>query len=134
MDSTGGNQLQLLDYSLDSDRQYAPGDTLELLSKWEAEREFGQGAPPLRIFLHLVDEQGEIVAQHDALDVRLNGLYRGDRLAQLHALVIPGNLLPGTYGLQIGLYDATTGQRMVVDVGDGQVADRILLETINVAS
>ena len=125
-----GEQLQLLGYegALDS---ASAGDILTLLTVWQPTQMQPENANQLSIFVHFLDEQGQVVAQHDGLDVRLAGLQGGDRFAQLHALPLPEDLPPGTYALQLGIYDPSTGQRLPVTVPGG-MADRLLLHTLHV--
>lgn len=105
-------------------------DTLTLLTSWRIHQAITTNPPPnLRIFIHLLDASGAVVAQYDGLDVRLTGLQPGDELAQLHTLTLPPDLPPAPYGLQIGLYDADTGQRLTVATPEGPV-DRLLLHRL----
>ncbi len=83
----------------------APGQNVMLVSVWHVQA----GAhPPFKIFVHLVDAQGAIVAQHDGLDSPAQFWQPGDRIVQLHPLKLPDGLLPGDYAVRIGLYDRET--------------------------
>jgi 4-amino-4-deoxy-L-arabinose transferase-like glycosyltransferase len=110
----------------------AAGETLTMLSVWQAVDTFPSETDQLRLFVHLIDEEGQVVVQHDGLDVLLAGLQRGDWFAQLHTLPLPGDLPPGTYGLQIGVYNPETGERLAVPTADGP-ADRLLLHTLSIS-
>ncbi len=66
----------------------------------------------LKIFVHLLDATGQLVAQHDGLDVEWATLRPGDEFAQLHPTPLPPDLPPGDYALQIGLYRAEDGARL----------------------
>lgn len=123
-----GERLQLLGYEGLPDSA-APGEILTMLSIWQAAKTLPGDTEQLSLFVHLIDEEGQVVVQHDGLDVRLAGLQRGDWFAQLHTLPLPGDLLPGTYGLQIGVYNPGTGERLTVPTADG-TADRLLLHTL----
>ncbi|MFN2173551.1 MAG: ArnT family glycosyltransferase [Candidatus Promineifilaceae bacterium] len=125
-----GGQLQLLGYEGLPDNA-APGETQTLISVWQAAEPFVHDAPQLSLFVHLLDEEGQVVAQHDGLDVRLAGLQQGDWFAQLHTLPLPEDLQPGTYTLQIGVYDPATGRRLVVPTASGET-DRLLLHTLSI--
>jgi 4-amino-4-deoxy-L-arabinose transferase-like glycosyltransferase len=94
-----------------------PAGTLELLSVW---RTIHTPATDLKIFVHLLDAAGNVAAQHDGLDVAARTLQPGDEFAQLHIILLPADLPPGDYTLQIGLYrpedGARLGEPVVVDV------------------
>jgi len=98
---------------------------MEIISYWRVKSE-PQG--DLKIFLHLLDESGDVVAQHDGLDLISASLLPGDEFAQLHTISLPANLEEGRYGLQIGLYDSHTNTRLTVSTDGGEV-DRLLLHT-----
>lgn len=73
-------------------------------------------------FVHVLDASGKLVAQNDAQPV--GGRFptsfwqAGDRIADPHRIELPPNLPPGTYRLELGLYDLATLQRL--RVVDGQ--------------
>lgn len=118
-----GSQLQLLGVELDSD-----SENLDLLSYWRVE-----AAPEgsLKIFIHLLDEAGNMVAQHDGLDVQPGALTAGDEFAQLHTIPLPPDLEAGLYGLQIGVYEVANGRRLEVATAV-QSTDRILLNLVEI--
>jgi 4-amino-4-deoxy-L-arabinose transferase-like glycosyltransferase len=120
---------ELLGYTPLGEGAVRPGAPLELLSYWRLHR---QPAGELKMFVHLVDEAGRIVAQDDALDVVLDGLRPGDEVAQLHTLQLPPDLLPGRYALQLGLYDSATLARLAVAVDADNGADRVLLHALEI--
>jgi hypothetical protein len=105
------------------------GDGLTLVSYWRVDNNHAAIRwSSLRIFVHLLDGEGRVVAQHDGLDVRLEGLQAGDEVAQLHRLPVSAELVPGPYALQIGLYEPETNTRLTVLTPSGPV-DRILLHS-----
>ena len=91
-------------------------NALALLSFWRV-RQTPEAA--LKIFVHLLDKEGQLVAQHDGLDVEWSTLRPGDEFAQLHPIPLPPDLPPGAYALQIGLYrmedEARLAEPVVVD-------------------
>jgi len=115
-----GDTFQFLGWQMGD---LTPGQPLTLLSFWRVRQAPAQN---LKIFVHLLDESGQVVSQHDGLDARMSGLRPGDELAQLHTLNLPPELPPGRYALQIGLYDADTLMRLPVTTG-ASAADRLLL-------
>jgi len=71
------------------------------------------------VFVHIVDsDSGEFVGQVDR--VPLDGLRptagwrAGEVLMDEYAIPLPPDLPPGTYQINIGLYDPDTGQRLPV--------------------
>jgi 4-amino-4-deoxy-L-arabinose transferase-like glycosyltransferase len=115
-----GGQLQLLGVEM-----VLTDDRLDLVSYWRVE-----AAPEdsLKIFIHLLDEAGAVVAQHDGLDVQLAGLEKGDEFVQLHAILLPPDLQTGSYGLQVGVYEEN-GRRLEVATAV-QPTDRVLLNLV----
>ena len=103
-----------------------PGDTLNLRLVWRAD------APPAvnyTVFVHMLNEAGAIVAQHDRAPE--NGFYptsqwdAGESVADVYLLTLPDVLASGVYRLVVGLYDPATGQRLpTAEGGDAlQLAD-----------
>jgi hypothetical protein len=79
------------------------------------------------VFVHLVgpDGEGQALAQGDAAP--MGGRWPtslwlpGVPLDDVHAVQLPSDLLPGTYGLLVGLYDPTTGDRLLLSDGADSV-------------
>jgi hypothetical protein len=76
----------------------------------------------LLAFVHLIDATESIVAGDDGLWVDPYTLQAGDAWLQLHRL--PD--LDGTYDLEIGLYDPTIDERVLLINGQ----DRLLLRSV----
>ncbi len=110
------------------DEQQEP--MLQLVSVVAAEPEPGavrlatgwhvQGRLPddLAIFIHLVDQNGNIVAQFDGLDAAATTLRPGDLFLQAHVLPLPDDLPAGNYRLRLGLYSRGDGRRWSTDQGE----------------
>ncbi|MFQ5343954.1 MAG: glycosyltransferase family 39 protein [Anaerolineae bacterium] len=68
-----------------------------------------------KVFVHLYDEAGNLVAQHDAIPVngaRPPTTWRaGETLTDRHGLALRKGLA-GSYHLVVGLYDPATGERL----------------------
>lgn len=95
--------------------------TVYLATRWRV----NQPLPPhLTAFVHLLNAQGEIVAQHDGLDAAPTTLNPGDWLLQLHPLTIPQD--GGPFAVQIGLYTLPDGRRLT---HSGDLADVFTLAT-----
>jgi hypothetical protein len=115
----GGNQLTGYDVAPSTP---APGDDLTLTLFWAS-------AAPLpasyTVFVHLVDDQNEIVAQSDSIP--RGGHYpttawtAGEQFADDYTLSLPEDLTPGSYRLLVGLYDPQTSARLPLINGPDHV-------------
>ncbi len=91
---------------------FAPGDVVPVTLFWEAE------APPGRykVFLHLMDEGGSLVAQNDAEprgDLSPTFIWSvGEMVTDRHGVYLPPDLPPGRYWLKAGMYRLDTGERL----------------------
>jgi hypothetical protein len=95
------------------------GNPLQVVTYWEVN---GALEWDLSMFTHLVDENENLIAQDDGLDVALLTLQPADRFLQLHNIVLPeGN---GVYTLNLGLYLRSDGQRLL---HAGEPADRLII-------
>lgn len=69
-----------------------------------------------KVFIHLLNAQGEIVAQQDRQPVAgtrpTTGWLASEILTDSYQLTLPEGLPTGTYTLKTGLYDPQTGQRL----------------------
>lgn len=78
------------------------------------------------VFVHLLDTNGRVVAQHDGLPV--NGDWpttawpTGKVVQDTHILPIPAGLDPAGLKLSVGLYDAGTEDRLPMASGQGDSA------------
>ncbi len=86
------------------------------------------------VFVHLVDEAGEIVAQADGIPVQglrpTIGWREGEVIADSYRLTLPPELSSGAYQLYVGLYNPADGVRLPVVVEDALQPDgRLLLES-----
>ncbi|MHB0859577.1 MAG: glycosyltransferase family 39 protein [Anaerolineae bacterium] len=84
---------------------------------WSAE---GPVAADYKVFVHLVDASGRLVAQHDALpggDQATTAWQEGHTVVDRHGLLLPEALDAGTLRLVVGLYDSATGERLLTRDG-----------------
>jgi uncharacterized membrane protein len=76
------------------------------------------------VFVHLLDENGNTVAQHDGPpgngDLPTLGWLSGEYLIDPHVVYLPAGLPAGEYHLTIGLYEPGTWQRL---------GDEVILDT-----
>lgn len=109
----------------------APGDTLELVLYWELLRRPDR---QYTIFAHLLSADGQLVAGFDANDYPTSFWQPegGEGLLSYFPLAISPDTPPGTYQLEIGVYNQPTGERLQVLEGETAVADRLLLVPIEI--
>lgn len=93
--------------------------TLRCRAREQSERE-------LRLFVHLVDAEGRVVAQHDALGYPSREWRPGDRFASFHNLAPPAGTAGASYRVLVGLYDVATGERLPA-IGPGARGDSVEL-------
>ena len=86
-------------------------------------------AAEYKVFVHLVDEDGRLVAQHDALPGGGESTMAwaiGHTVVDRHGLLLPEDLGSSALRLLVGLYDGATGERLTTEYG----ADAILVGSI----
>jgi hypothetical protein len=93
-----------------------PGDVLPVELTWLANTSPGND---YNTFVQLLDLNGNLVAQHDAPPqggyAPTSAWQTGQEISSRHGLLLPDTLAPGNYRLITGLYDPTTGQRLITD-------------------
>jgi hypothetical protein len=98
------------------DQPFTPGGLLPVSLWWRPSQPVGRN---LTVFVHLVDSEGNIIAQQDRLP--LDGrwptpAWRPDEVYHdTYEIVLPESLPVGAYGLRIGFYD--TAGRLPLDDG-----------------
>jgi len=120
-----GESMQFLGYDL----QREGSSTMQLTLYWQALARMDRS---YTVFTHLVDRDNRIWAQHDGLPqggaAPTTGWLPGEVLADQHTLVLKPGAPAGEYRLLIGLYDATSGQRLpVLDAAGRPMGDYIQL-------
>ena len=132
-----GDKVELAGYKLTTDvaspqsgiLTTAPNTALRLTLYW---RVLAPMEISYTVFTHLLDANGQLWAQKDNPPVR--GSYPttewrvGETIVDKYDIVIPPNAPAGQYEVEVGLYDATTGQRLPLSDETGQRQDeRVLL-------
>jgi hypothetical protein len=112
----------------------SPTTPLSMTLFWQAQREIDAS---YAVFIHLIDEQGRIVAQRDSLPVRgsrpTTSWRTGEVLLDQHDLSVGTEVAMGEYQLWVGLYDPNSGERPVtVENGITLPEGRIFLGHITV--
>lgn len=115
LDVSFGEAITLLGYSPSA----VGSQQLAVTLIWQTSVELTTG---YRVFVHLVNEAGVIVAQADGEPANwlrpTTGWIPGEYIVDDHALTLPADLLPGPYTLRLGLYNPDTGQRLPTLAGD----------------
>ena len=110
-----GGRLLLLGYEWAGDAGHDAGAG-SLLTYWRVE------TPPVRslkAFLHLVDSQGQLIAQHDGLESPPQGWAPGDLIVQRHALDVSEHVRSARHELRVGIYhDTPQGERLLALTAD----------------
>jgi hypothetical protein len=129
-----GDVGQLNGYSLEPNEVRA-GEKLELTLYWTA-----MNTRPVttdyRVFVHLLDESGQIIAQHDGQPVEgrrsTSTWQQGDKIIDTHRLEWLTDESVGTAVLQVGLYELQTLGRLPAygATGERLPEDRVILSEI----
>jgi len=124
------HQVELLGYDLE-ETSLGPGDTLRLTLYWRALAEMDKS---YTVFTHLLDSDSRIRGQKDSIPgdgtMPTTSWVAGEIITDRYEIVIHSDAQPGRYVLEIGFYDADTGQRLQVVNQEGQqLDDRVLLPT-----
>ena len=128
-----GDQVELLGYDLDT-RELKAGGTLALKLYWKALAEMDTS---YTVFIHLLDAEDKIWGQHDNLpgngSLPTTGWLPGEVIADAYEVPIQPETPPGSYVIEVGIYQAETGQRLPIINQKEQVVDnRVLLEEVTV--
>jgi hypothetical protein len=102
-----------------------PAKPLQVTVHW------GVARPPHRAavsFAHLLDAEGRYLAGWDGLTAPATCWQAGDWIEQRYLIPLPDDLPPGAYQIEVGWYDADTGQRWPYVVKGETVGDRMLAD------
>lgn len=136
LDVRVGEHIQLLGYTLSSS-EASKEEPLTVTLFWQSD---GRLERDYHVFVHLLDQQGEIVAQHDGVPdgaQRPSWDWRYQEIVEDPHMIPLGETQPGeTYSLYVGMYDYGTKARLPVTGPDGEVLpyDRVGLQEIRVAA
>jgi hypothetical protein len=121
LDVTFGDKARLLGYEA-GDEETRPGESVEVTLYWQSLAEMDKD---YTVFVHLLDENDLVIAQRDTypgLGIYPTRLWRvGDALADRYILTLPPTVFaPCTGRFEVGLYDFTSGERLMATGSDGQ--------------
>ncbi|MCP5101137.1 MAG: YfhO family protein, partial [Chloroflexi bacterium] len=124
LETSLGNQLILYGATVESDG-FVVGDDIGVSVVWQSKKELHEN---YRVFVHLLDETGSIVAQSDAIPANwtrpTTGWQPDEFIIDTHLLETPTTLPAGKYTIQAGMY-LPTGTRLTTPDG----SDAIPLQT-----
>lgn len=124
------NSLELIGYHIEP-QQVKAGENVAVVTYW---RVTGPVPDDALLFTHLYRTPTEVLAQQDQLDVGGSYLKPGDVFIQQHEFIgVPADTPPGEYEFGVGVYRKDTGERWPILVDDQRVADRIMLDHVQVA-
>ena len=96
------------------------GETFPVDLIWKAS---ATSSTAYTVFVHLLDAQGQVIAQSDAQPVSASGSrlttswIEGEYIVDSHQMVFSNAAYTGPATLEVGLYDAATGNRVSLDQG-----------------
>lgn len=128
VNATFGNEIRLLEYILDKSE-----DKLDITLYWRPDH---HPVIDYKIFVHVFDpETGIPVAQSDFMPrgwVYPTSFWWPGEVVEDETTVSLESVLPGKYGIAIGIYDPASGERLpVVDGAGNKLPDgRLILEEI----
>jgi hypothetical protein len=131
-----GRKIKLRGYALSSD-ELRPGDALTVALLWECD---GAVSEDYHVFVHLVDEEGHLLGQHDGVpgvgERPTSQWMVGQRVFDTHLVEIGQDVPPGRYNLFVGMYGWPSLERLPAFLPDGGrwPDDRILLGQVLVIS
>ncbi len=110
-----GDELRFLGYDLNPGCRAGGSEPCTLIAYW---RVLQPAASPRRFFVHLLNEQGEILAQDDRNSAPAAHWQAGDLIIQQHTL---DSSAAEQLLLRVGVYDPETGLRLPADQGEDAV-------------
>ena len=109
------------------------GNVVQLGLRWQAAAATRSRE---KVFTHVVDAQGNIWAQRDSEPVggaRPTTTWRaGDTIADNYGLLVLPGTPPGQYAIELGMYGASSGQRLSITAGGS--GDRLLLPGLRIVA
>ncbi len=125
LDMNFGGVMKLLGYNLQpTTYNLQPGDSLTVTLYWQSLAEMNRD---YAVFVHLLDENDLVIAQRNTfpgLGSFPTTLWQaGDAIADAYTLTLPETTYaPSSAQLEVGPYDAATGERLPVYGANGELA------------
>jgi uncharacterized membrane protein len=133
MEAKVGDGVLFLGYDLVVD-QVTPDEPLEFALYWQALDEMDVS---YTVFTHLLDVDERVWGQADSIplcgEAPTTSWLPGEIITDRYEIVVDPEAPPGAFVIEIGMYDATTGERLPIFVDDQRLeGDRLLLEEIRI--
>ena len=116
------------------DEEVRAGDIVRLILHWRAEGEVEEN---YKVFIHLLDEEGRLVAQRDSGPV--GGMRpttrweTGEEIEDKYGILLPDDVPSGGHQLVVGMYEPESGERLpIVDEGGMVIGDKVSLGMVEV--
>lgn len=125
-----GGKIRLLGYDLEEE-QVRAGETLCLTLFWQAVAECDVS---YTVFTHLLDGNGRLRGQSDSLPaggaLPTTVWVPQEIIVDRYKIPVSAHALPGEYFVEVGMYQAASGQRLPIQDGMGRsLGDRLLLDS-----
>jgi len=133
-EATLGGKVHFLGYELPS-QEVHPGEPVRLTLYWQCLEEMEAS---YTVFVHLLDEEGQIRGQGDALpqdgQLPTDLWVAGEVVVDSYEVPVAPEAEPGQYTLAMGMYDGVTGIRLPArdEQGASLPDDRVLLRGVRV--
>jgi hypothetical protein len=104
------------------DRAFHPGELVPITLYWKS-----AGTAPISytVFVHLLDARNHVIAQRDEPPVHgtrpTTGWVANEYITDPHQIPLDPAVPPGTYTIEVGLYDPRTGARAFTGTPDNRV-------------
>jgi len=138
LDATFAGDIRLLGYDTGADT-LRPGDALDLTLYWQAQRLVERR---YKVFVHLLGQEynpgsGNFLwGQQDnepVLGARPTTSWQvGEAIVDNYSISLEAGAPPGEYGIEVGLYDPATGERLQVQSAGNTTADHLILAHLTV--
>jgi 4-amino-4-deoxy-L-arabinose transferase-like glycosyltransferase len=103
------------------DAEAGPGEAVRIALRWQTETPVQDS---FKLFVHLVDASGNLLAQHDAIPgggmLPMTGWEPGEEVDDHFAIVIPDDAPAGSYEVRLGIYNPASGLRLRITSGSPQ--------------
>ena len=123
--------MGLLGYDL-KPTELRPGEKLSLTLYWQG---LGPTDRSYTVFVHLLNKEGEIHGQRDGMPANgalpTTGWVQGEVIIDGREIPVSPETPPGMFTLALGMYDASTGERLpVLDAEGLPLGDRLTLAEV----
>ena len=133
--ATLGDAVRLLGYGLNKD-EVKTGDTVQLTLYWQALKDMRTS---YTVFTHLLDGEDRVRGQSDSVPgagtLPTTSWVEGEFIVDEDEIRVEEGAPAGRYVIEVGMYNAQTGERLPTYDGQGNpTGDRILLTEIEVTA